>query len=70
MSLIHHEDIRAAARALKAAKATRSLVGSMRVLEDDNGIRKQTERLVARLEERLRAAKRRLHEAYPPQREE
>ena len=65
------EDLRAATRALKSAKATRSLVGSMRVLADDDGIRKQTERLVARLEERVRSAKRRLHlEAHSSQREE
>lgn len=43
------EDLRAATRALKSAKATRSLVGSMRVLADDDGIRKQTERHATQL---------------------
>lgn len=57
---IHLEDVRAARLALRAAKAARTCVGTMRVLEDDDGIRKQTERLVARLEERLRSAKARL----------
>lgn len=67
MSALHSADVAAAARALKSAKATRSLVGSMRILEGDDGIRGQTERLVKRLEERLRSARRRLYlVTHPP----